>query len=93
MVYDNVRDKHTLFNEREREGRGGRGEENRDSWDLFKRSLAGGVDGSAVMAAPGDEEKDPEESQRRFSTTTRIKDNPIRLELIPWELHFSSAKY
>lgn len=52
-----------------------------------------GVHGSAVMAAPGDEEKDPEESQRRFSTTTRIKDNPIRLELILWELHFSSTKY
>lgn len=46
-----------------------------------------------VMTAPGDEEKEREESQRRFSTTSRIKDNPIRLELIPWELHFSSAKY
>lgn len=33
------------------------------------------------------------ENRRRFSTTTGIKDNPIRLELILGELHFSSAKY
>ena len=46
-----------------------------------------------VMTTPGDEEKDRPENRRRFSTTTRIKDNPIRLELIPGELHFTSAKY
>lgn len=33
------------------------------------------------------------QGRRRFSRTTGIKDNPIRLELIPGELHFSSAKY
>lgn len=31
--------------------------------------------------------------RRRFSRTTGIKDNPIRLGLILGELHFSSAKY
>ena len=61
---------------------------------LTPRSLATGARGSGrLWPRQVTRKKTDRENRRRFSTTTRIKDNPIRLELIPGELHFTSAKY